>query len=78
MKGNKFLIGAVMVQAAVIIGLWFGPAARPARADIPDAGGQLIQVAQLLTASNAKLDRIIDLLQGGKLQVHVVKSDDDQ
>ena len=76
MKDNRFLIAVVVIQAMVIMGLWYGPGAQPARAEIPDAGGQLVQVASLLTTSNQKLDKIIDLLQKGPIQVHVDKSDD--
>jgi len=76
MKDNRFLIAVVFIQAFVIIAQWYGPAAQPARAEIPDAAGQLVQVASLLTTSNLKLDKIIDLLQKGPIQVRVDKSDD--
>jgi hypothetical protein len=77
MNSTKWLTTVVAIQAAMIIGLWFGPRAQPAQADIPDAAGQLVQLNQSATASNEKLDKIVSLLQEGKLEVHVVKSDDD-
>jgi hypothetical protein len=76
MKNQKLLVGALVVQSAMIIGLWYGPRASTARAEIPDSGGQLLQVNQALTATNQKLDHIIALFDSGKLQVHLVKDDD--
>jgi hypothetical protein len=76
MKGNRYLLAALAIQMAVIIGLWYGVSPQPARAEIPDMGAQLVQVIQLIQASNTKLDKIIDLMQGGTVQVHVAKSDD--
>lgn len=76
MKTNKFLIGVAMLQAVMIIGLWYGPAAQPARAEIPDSGAQQSQLIQLVGDTNARLDKIIDLMQSGNLQVKVAKPDD--
>jgi hypothetical protein len=76
MNANKLMIGALIVQSAMIIGLWYGPSAQPARADIPDAAGQLVSINQRMSDTNTKLDKIIDLLQNGHLQVHVAKADD--
>jgi hypothetical protein len=76
MKVNKLLAAALVIQAGVIIGLWYGPAAQPARAEIPDAGAQTVQIIQLLSSTNDKLDRIIGVLQSGDLKATVVKPDD--
>jgi len=76
MKINKAMSIVMVVQAMVIIGLWYGPSAQPARAEIPDTGAQQAQVIQLLTDNNAKLDKIIELMQSGKLQFQVAKPDD--
>jgi hypothetical protein len=76
MKEKKFLIAVILVQAAVIIGMAYGPAATPARAEIPDSGAQNGQIIQLLSDNNAKLDHIADLLQGGNITVKVAKDDD--
>ncbi|HUB24472.1 MAG TPA: hypothetical protein VL992_03505 [Tepidisphaeraceae bacterium] len=76
MKEKKLWIAVILVQAAVIIGMAYGPGATPARAEIPDAGAQNAQIIQLLSDNNSKLDHIIDLLQGGNIQVKVAKDDD--
>jgi hypothetical protein len=75
MNANKYLIAAVVAEAAVIIGLWFGPSAQPARADVPFAQDQA-QMIQEQSTTNDKLDKIIGILQGGEIQVHVAKADD--
>jgi hypothetical protein len=76
MNSNKLLVAALVVQAGIIIGLWYGPSAQQARAEIPDAGAQTIQLIQLQTDTNAKLDKIIGILDGGDLKVTVSKADD--
>jgi hypothetical protein len=75
MNLNRLLVAALVIQSAMIIGLWFGPSAQTARADVPFAN-QEAQMIQLLTDSNSKLDKLISILDGGHLQVHVVKADD--
>lgn len=75
MNANKYLIAAVVAEAVVIIGLWFGPSAQQARADVPFANDQA-QMIQEQSITNDKLDKIIGLLQSGDIQVHVVKADD--
>jgi hypothetical protein len=76
MKGNRYLVAALGIEAIMIIGLWSGGSPQTARAEIPDMGAQNVQIIQLLQANNQKLDKIIDLMQGGTLQVHIAKSDD--
>jgi hypothetical protein len=76
MKDSRLLAASLVLAAAWVIGQALGPAAQPARGEIPDAGAQNVQIIQLLTANNEKLDRIIDLMASGKLQVQTVKADD--
>ena len=76
MNEKRFLLAVVVVQAAVIIGLAFGPAAQPARAEIPDSGAQNTQIIQLLSDSNSRLDHIIDILQSGNITVKVAKDEE--
>jgi len=75
MKANRWLIVTVIVEAVVIMGLWYGPAAQPARAEIPDEGAQQAQIIQLLTDTNSKLDGIADEIQHGTITVKVVNAD---
>ena len=75
MKTNKLLVAALVVQAGIIIGLWYGP--RPSKpSPNPRRRRQTIQLIQLQTDTNAKLDKIIGILDGGDLKVTVSKADD--
>ncbi|MGA2229353.1 MAG: hypothetical protein ABSH22_00360 [Tepidisphaeraceae bacterium] len=76
MKDNRILAASLVLAAAWIIGQSLGPSAPSARGEIPDAGAQNVEIIQLLTANNQKLDRIIDLMSSGKLKVQTVKADD--
>jgi hypothetical protein len=75
MNGNKLLVAALVIQAGVIIGLWYGPSAQSARAGIPDGGAQNVEMIQQMADTNAKLDQIIGILQGGQVKVSLVKPD---
>jgi hypothetical protein len=75
MNRINLLLALVLIQAAAILAMWVAPV-RPAMAQIPDPAAQREQEIQQLTAANDRLDKIIDLLSGGKLQVHVAKPDD--
>jgi len=76
MNRMTLLLGLIFVQFAVILGMWLCPVQERALAQIPDPAAQREAMIAQLTASNQKLDRIIDLLSGGKLQVQVAKDDD--
>jgi hypothetical protein len=46
-----------------------------AMAQIPDQGAQLLQLIDQSKALNAKMDRLLALLEGGKLEVHFKTED---
>lgn len=69
MVKQRTLMVVVLVQAALIVGLMFGEARQSAMAQIPDQGAQLQQLVDETKQVNAKLDRLIALLESGKLQV---------
>ena len=69
---SRWLGVVVVLQALVLATLWTGgPGVRPAAAQVPDAGAQQQQVIDQLRATNEKLDKLVELLAGGNLQVHV-------
>lgn len=43
----------------------------PAQAQIPDAGSQRFQIIDELKSVNAKMDKLIALLQDGQIQVRL-------
>ena len=77
MNRYTLLVSLILLQFAVILGMWLGPV-RQAQAQIPDPAAQREKIIQELADSNARLDKIIDLLSGGKLQVQIVKPDENQ
>jgi len=79
LNGQRILLATVVAQAVLIIGLWFGPAAQQVHGDVAtgtDASAQRQQMIDLLTANNGKLDRIIDMLGSGNLQIQLAKPKD--
>ena len=65
------------LEVLILMSLWTGyPAATSARADgIPDAGEQRERLIDSVKATNAKLDALMTLLSGGKLEVTLHKAD---
>jgi hypothetical protein len=71
-QASRWLAAVVVMQGLILATLWSGgPAARPAAAQIPDAGAQQQQVIDQLKATNDKLDKLLDLLGSGSLQVRM-------
>ena len=71
-KSSRWVGVVVVMQAIILVTLWTGgPAARPAAAQIPDAGAQQQQVIDQLKATNERLDKLVELLTSGNLQVRV-------
>ena len=75
---NRWLAAVVVLQAMILIGQWLAPSLPMAHAQIPDSGAQLQVIIEQSKATNARLDKIISILEDGKLQVHVAKSDEDK
>jgi hypothetical protein len=77
MKNAKLLTVIIVLQGLILAGQWLGAPAMvaPAQAQIPDAGGQRIEIINLLKGTNDKLDRLIGILDSGKLEVRVAGAD---
>lgn len=72
-KANRLLILVIVLQAFTLLGQWVSPSyTATASAQVPDAGAQRIQIIEAQRGTNQRLDRLIELLEGGKLQVRVV------
>jgi cell division protein FtsB len=81
MKANnavtKWLGIVVVLQALILLAVLFGgPSIRTAQAQIPDAGAQRDAMIEQLKASNEKLDKLLNLLSDGHLQVQVITPDE--
>jgi hypothetical protein len=56
--------------------MWLGAPISTAQAQVPDAGAQRLEMIDQLKASNDKLDKMISILESGKLQVQLTKPDE--
>jgi hypothetical protein len=50
----------------------------PAQAQIPDAGAQRMETIKELQTLNGKMDKLIGILESGKLEVRVTQADDNK
>ena len=78
MKSNapaKLLTVVVVLQAITLLGKWLGvpSVVSPAVAQIPDAGGQRNQIIEEMRGLNAKVGKLIDLLESGKVEVRIAE-----
>ncbi len=71
MSRSRILYTVVAVQAVVIGYLALKPSQPAAMAQVPDSGLQLQQIIEQSKQTNAKLDRIIGILESGKIQVKI-------
>jgi hypothetical protein len=74
---SKWIAIVIALQIMTVLGQWVGtPRATPAMAQVPDAGLQRNQIIEQLKGTNDRLDKLISLLSGGKLQVTLAKPDE--
>jgi hypothetical protein len=80
MKNAKLLTIVIVLQALILVGQWLGAPSlvNPAQAQIPDAGGQRQEMISLIKGTNDKLDRLIGILESGKLEVRVAGADENK
>ena len=74
MKSTRVLYVVLAIQSALIGYFLLLPAQPQALAQIPDQGAQLNQLIEQEKALNTKLDRLLQLLESGKLQVRIDKN----
>ncbi|HVT88410.1 MAG TPA: hypothetical protein VHD56_06125 [Tepidisphaeraceae bacterium] len=78
MKTSRLLGVVVVLQLMLLAGQWLGSPilVAPAQAQAVDAARDRMQTLEELRNANTKLDKIIDLLGNGGLQVRVVQPDE--
>ena len=80
MKNSRILGVIVAMQAIVLLGQWFGPVSyvTTARAEsqISNPAERQVAMVEELRALNAKMERLLSLLQNGEVQIKVAKPDD--
>ena len=79
MKTNKLLTGVLVLQGLILIGQWTGTGyLTTAQAQVPDPANRQMQMIDELKELNNKMDKVVTILQGGDLQVKVVKPDEEK
>ena len=77
MQNSKLLVAVLVLQGLLLMGQWTGQGpVTPAHAQIPDAGAQRNHMVEELKGINAKLDKLAQILESGKVQVRLGSSDD--
>ena len=74
MNTNRLLAAVLVLQVVTLAGQWGGKPAyvSDAHADLPpDPGAQRVAQTEALKSIDAKLDRLVGLLDGGRLKVEV-------
>ena len=72
MNSTKLLVVIAGLQVLTVAGQWLGQGTSvlpAAQAQIPDAGGQRAEMIDQMKATNARLDKLIGLLESGNVQV---------
>jgi hypothetical protein len=77
-RTTKLLAAVVVLQALSLLGQWAAaPSMLPsAQAQLRNSGEDRAQMLDEMKQTNAKLEKIIGILDGGHLQVEVSKPDD--
>jgi len=78
MKTQRLLVFVLVLQVVMLAGQWLGSPGMiaPAQAQVANPGADRLEMIDQLKSVNAKLDKLIDILQSGKLQVTPVRTDD--
>ncbi len=82
-KTTSRLLGTIVVmQALTLLGQWTAtpslstPALAANPSSFPDPGARQVQMVEELKALNGKMDRLLTVLESGKLQVQAVEPDE--
>ena len=77
MKSSKMLGIVIVLQAALLVGMWLTGATSKAQADVPVSNPSERQLAMLdeLRNLNGKIDQLNKLLADGRLEVKVTRVD---
>jgi len=77
MKTDKLLTMVLIMQGLTLAGQYAGPigSATVVRADIPNPAERQLALLEEAHQTNAKLDKLISLIQSGEIQVKIAKGD---
>lgn len=76
-KIAKLLTVVIVLQAMILAGQWVGTGlVSPAQAQMADPGRDRQQLLEEIRKTNDKLDKVVEILRSGDLQVHVINPDE--
>jgi hypothetical protein len=79
MRNSKLLGVIIVLQAMLLAGQWLSPTyVSQANAQVTDPGRDRMQMIDQLKAIDAKLDKLVGILNSGQLQVKVVQPDENK
>ncbi len=80
MNNTKLLTAVLLLQGLLLAGQWLGTptVAAPAHAQIPDGGSQRREMIDELRTLNGKMDKLIGLLESGKVEVRVAPAEENR
>ncbi len=78
MNNQRLLAVILVLQILILMNQWLGSSVSTARAQVPDTGAQNVQIIDELKGANEKLEKMISILESGKLQVRVMKPDENE
>ncbi len=77
MKTTRLLVVVVLLQGLILLGQWTGaPVHQRAYAEAPEAMNSRALAVDELRDLNRKMDKLLDILGSGNLQVRVASPDD--
>lgn len=78
MRNSRLLVVVVFLQLLILFGQWLSaPGYLPsAQAQVTDPGRDRLQMIDELRSINVKLDKLIQILGSGELQVRVIQPDE--
>ena len=77
MRTNRLLAVVVVLQGLLLAGQWLGaPSVLPSAQAQPDPNRDRWLMIDELKSLNAKVDRLIGILEGGNLQVRTASPDE--
>lgn len=78
-KIAKLLTVVIVLQGMILAGQWVGTGfVSTAQAQMADPGRDRQQLIEEIRKTNDKLDKVVEILRSGDLQVHLVQSDDNK
>jgi hypothetical protein len=75
-KTNRLLVAVLVLQVLTLAGSWGMNYVAEARADVPNPAERQLAMTEELKSVNQKLDKLVSVLESGRLKVEVTNIGD--